>query len=157
MRFLGIAGFVLAASLMSAATASADCMCLVVEPEAPAYSPPLRVEGPQSQALEGEEAASKPFDEIWSDIEAARLTLVVQADNDFRGKSANVLWCEGGNNHRCQQGHPTPTSPELIPPVPALHPEVTVNSAFVRSLARSHVIESDGPSGIRFELLRPPR
>ena len=154
MRFLLIACCV-SAVLATASTAAAERMCLIAQEDAP-FSPPLRVDGPQSQMEEGEDAASRPFDEIWSSVEVARLTFL--REDDAPKQDERILWCEGGDGSRCSpQGSEAPAA-ELVPPPTATFVRFVIPHAPLRSnLSRPRLESDDGPTGFSERLLRPPR
>lgn len=153
MRFLLIACCV-SAVLATASTAAAERMCLIAQEDA-LFSPPLRVDGPQSQMEEGENAASRPIDEIWSNVESTRLTFWREADAPEQEE--RILWCEGGDESRCSpQGSEAPAA-ELVPPPTATLFRLVVPRALHASLTNLRFESESGPSGFHERLLRPPR
>jgi hypothetical protein len=153
MRFLLIACCV-SAVLATASSAAAERICLIAQEDA-LFSPPLRVDGPQSQMEEGENAASRPIDEIWSFVENTRLTFWREADAPKQDE--RVLWCEGGDQSRCSpQGSEAPAA-ELVPPPTATLFRFVVPQALRSNLNRPRFDSDRGPSGFYERLLRPPR
>ena len=131
-------------------------MCLIVDWQSDAYSPPLRVDGPQSQAAEGEDAASRPVDEIWSFIESARLTFIEEGA-ERPAQDENILWCAAGDGTRCVPEQSMPTAPELVPPPPAVQSSFVFPRAATERVAHPRPTSEIGPSGFSERLLRPPR
>lgn len=153
MRFLLIACCACAV-LATANTAAAERMCLIAQDDA-LFSPPLRVDGPQSQMEEGEDAASRPIDEIWSSVENTRLTFWREADAPE--EEERILWCEGGDQSRCSpEGGEAPAA-ELIPPPTATLVRLVVPRSLSAEANARRGDEEVGPSGFHDRLLRPPR
>ena len=163
MRSLFTLSFATLAVLAMTASARADGMCLVssMDHEAPALSP-LFIDGPQSQAAEGEDAASRPIDLIWSDVNSWGSRFVRMEARVDQGQhepqDTGILWCTASDQDQCVPALPTPTAPELLSPPPAMQHSMPRpdRARFVRDVARPTGSEA-GPDGFRDSLLRPPR
>ncbi|MEM6954998.1 MAG: hypothetical protein AAF645_04890 [Myxococcota bacterium] len=155
--FRALIGGVLTCLWLPAMAQAADGQCVVMS--AP---PPVEVEGPQSRAAEGEEAASLPIEELWSDSAAGTFNwadaprIVFRAPEPSDGRSESVLWCGGEGGHECQQGHAPSTVELLTPPIGVLA-SLHVTPALRRRVAVHRSKDVRGPDGHGERLLRPPR
>lgn len=173
MRFL-LTGAAALALLGPAATAAAEpCVCLTGTPaEGPVLEAsfpyldladgsaladaPLLADAPASVPTEGEDALSRPVEELISP------PLFIWVEEPSLGGAPapvqKVLWCEGSDDPRCSPAHGDPVTPEIVSPPPAAPASVT-SAPRPRGLHADPFVREglDGARGVRRALERPPR
>jgi len=109
---------------------------------------PETLEVPHSAPTEGDDAVSRPVDEI------ASMEIALPAPS---APERPVLWCDGDDDPRCDEGAPGTTSLELVPP-PAgalgASDDLPLRGALTHLFVSQ---ETHAAAGIRWRVERPPR
>ena len=156
MRSLLITGCIFAASFGAQPTvAEADCMCGIGEAPLSRLASPAIVDGPQSEAAEGENAASRPVDEISSSAEWMQVAMLPAAQR-AEHEQKNILWCQSDDGHRCDPAHSDASFSELVPPSPGTLWRFRLPRVQSRRVTFIRVENTAGPEGLPFLIERPP-
>ena len=133
-------------------------MCGIGEAPLSRLASPAIVDGPQSEAAEGENAASRPVDEISSSAEWMQVAMLpaAQRAEHAEHEQKNILWCQSDDGHRCDPAHSEASFSELVSPSPGTLWRFRLPRVQSRRVMFVRAELAAGPEGLPFLLDRPP-